>query len=98
MENVTKLQNSVSNLGSAITPLESLITDLLTTSKTDIDSLSPIQQAEYYSTLTYALDSIIFAYLKSVGVDPKTHAIAGELDRVKVLMANLKKARGEKRK
>lgn len=57
MENIPKVQKYVNNLGKEVTSLESVIENLLSE---DVDSLSSIEQAEYYATVTYALDSILF--------------------------------------
>lgn len=94
MENVPALQKSVDKLGSDVKSLESQVNTLF---DVDADSLSPMEQAEYYAALTYSLDSIIFTYLKTIGADPKNHPITQELQRVKGLMMQIKKARGEKR-
>jgi exosome complex protein LRP1 len=55
------------------------------------ESLAPLDQAQHYALLTYALDSIVFAQLKATGADIKTHPIMLELERVKALMDKIKR-------
>lgn len=45
--------------------------------------LEPIQQAKLQTVLPYLVYDLIFIYLKSRGIDPKTHSVVSELDRVK---------------
>ncbi|ODQ68077.1 C1D-domain-containing protein [Nadsonia fulvescens var. elongata DSM 6958] len=54
--------------------------------------LSLIDQAKCNSSIAYALNSLLFAYLKSVGQDTKDHAIMQELSRVKSYMGKIKSA------
>ncbi|KAF5093751.1 hypothetical protein D0Z00_003886 [Geotrichum galactomycetum] len=55
------------------------------------ESLAPLDQAQHYALLTYALDSIVFAQLKATGTDLKGHPIMLELERVKALMDKIKR-------
>lgn len=55
------------------------------------ESLAPLDQAQHYALLTYALDSVVFTQLKATGADLKGHPIMLELERVKALMDKIKR-------
>ncbi|KAH0591239.1 Nuclear nucleic acid-binding protein C1D [Termitomyces sp. J132] len=48
-----------------------------------IVGLEPIQQAKLQTVLPYLVYDLVFIYLKSRGIDPKTHPVVSELERVK---------------
>lgn len=60
MENIPTVQKHVDNLEAQITNLSSLLEPLLLE---DVDLMTPIQQADHYAVLSYALNSIIFGMI-----------------------------------
>ncbi|VVT54459.1 uncharacterized protein SAPINGB_P004086 [Magnusiomyces paraingens] len=92
MESVPQVQKIVDGLGTQVDALKPLLEDLLTE---DVEDLSPLDQANHYAAITYALDAVIFAYLKSIGADPKNHPISTELQRVKATMTRLAAAKNK---
>ncbi|KAF7347392.1 Nuclear nucleic acid-binding protein C1D [Mycena venus] len=46
-------------------------------------ALAPIEQAKLQTLLPYIVYDLVFIYLKSKGIDPKTHPVVGELTRVR---------------
>ncbi|KAG6851380.1 hypothetical protein H0H93_005778 [Arthromyces matolae] len=45
--------------------------------------LEPIQQAKLQTVIPYLVYDLVFIYLKTKGIDPKTHPVVSELERVK---------------
>ncbi|KAF8910068.1 hypothetical protein CPB84DRAFT_1764539, partial [Gymnopilus junonius] len=45
--------------------------------------LEPLQQAKLQTVLPYLIYDLVFIYLKSRGIDPKTHPVISELDRIR---------------
>lgn len=76
--------------------LSELLSPLLTTSdgyNATIKKLPLLDRAKLNITLVYALESLLFAYLKTSGtVDPKTHPVYKELLRTKSYFDKVKAA------
>jgi len=80
----TKLKAKLDSLSSSLSALESTLSPLFaqTLPETTV-ALSPIEQAKLQTLLPYLVHDLVFIYLKSKGIDPKTHPVVGELARVK---------------
>ncbi|TFK26795.1 C1D-domain-containing protein [Coprinopsis marcescibilis] len=79
-----KIRARLSNLSSSLDELESLIDPLFSqTLPETIVNLEPLQQAKLQTVLPYAVYDLVFMYLKLQGVDPKTHPVIPELDRIR---------------
>ncbi|RDB29596.1 Nuclear nucleic acid-binding protein C1D [Hypsizygus marmoreus] len=79
-----KAKTKLSALSSSFDDLESLLDPLFAqTLPETILALEPIQQAKLQTVLPYLVYDLVFIYLKSRGIDPKTHPVVSELDRVK---------------
>ena len=89
MENVPTVQKHVDNLGAQISTLQKVLNPII--HGVVPETLTPLEQAQHYALLAYALDSIIFAHLKSTGTDHKGHPIMLELERIKASMAKIKR-------
>lgn len=50
----------------------------------------PVAKIKFYNNYLYVLVSVLFAYIKSVGIDTTSHPIVKELGRVKSYMNRLK--------
>ena len=80
-----------SQLESSLTELEGFLSRLDSTSYSSVqESLSPLDQARFDLTAVYTLNSLMWAYLRTRGVDPKQTPLKSELDRVKSYMDKLK--------
>jgi exosome complex protein LRP1 len=78
-------------LESSLVELESFLSRLDSTSYTTVhESLTPLDQARFDLTAVYTLNSLMWAYLRTRGVDPKQTQLKSELDRVKSYMDKLK--------
>lgn len=78
-------------LDSSLTELESFLSRLDSTSYTAVqESLTPLDQARFDLTAVYTLNSLMWAYLRTRGIDPKQTPLKSELDRVKSYMDKLK--------
>jgi exosome complex protein LRP1 len=64
--------------------LEEQIYLLLTQSLPEtLSELDTIEQAKLQTLLPYLIYDLVFVYLKTKGIDPKTHPVVGELDRIR---------------
>ncbi|CAF1004507.1 unnamed protein product [Adineta steineri] len=80
----TQLENSLNELESFLSHIDSV-------SYTTIhEGLTPLDQARFDLTATYTLNSLMWAYLRTRGIDPKQTQLKSELDRVKSYMDKLK--------
>ena len=52
-------------------------------------ALSPLLKAKIELTKAYAINSLFWIYLTTKGVDPREHAIKGEISRLKVYMERI---------
>lgn len=89
MENIPTVRKHVDNLAAQVPALQTLLDPIV--HGVVPASLSPLEQAQHYALLAYALDSVIFAYLKSTGADTKEHPIMIELERIKVALGRIKR-------
>ncbi|KAJ7103019.1 Sas10/Utp3/C1D family-domain-containing protein [Mycena belliarum] len=80
----TKLKAKLDSLTASLSGLESTLAPLFaqTLPETTV-ALTPIEQAKLQTLLPYLVYDLVFIYLKSKGIDPKTHPVVGELSRVR---------------
>ncbi|KAF7337689.1 Nuclear nucleic acid-binding protein C1D [Mycena sanguinolenta] len=80
----TKLKARLASLTASLDGLESSLAPLFaqTLPETTL-ALAPIEQAKLQTLLPYIVYDLVFIYLKSKGIDPKTHPVVEELTRVK---------------
>ncbi|KAF9225346.1 C1D-domain-containing protein [Gyrodon lividus] len=83
---LTKLNKSLDELESQLEPLfsQSLPETLL--------GLETIHQAKLQVIIPYIVYDLVFVYLKSRGIDPRTHPIVNELERVRQYFDKIKNA------
>ncbi|KIJ22175.1 hypothetical protein PAXINDRAFT_152396 [Paxillus involutus ATCC 200175] len=83
---LTKLNKSLDELESQLEPLfsQSLPETLL--------GLETIQQAKLQVIIPYVVYDLVFVYLKSRGIDPKTHPVINELERIRQYFDKIKDA------
>ena len=80
-----------SQLESSLNELETFLSRLDSTTYTTVhEHLSPLDQARFDLTAAYTLNSLMWAYLRTRGVDPKQTPLKNELERVKSYMDKLK--------
>ncbi|KAI0756294.1 Sas10/Utp3/C1D family-domain-containing protein [Daedaleopsis nitida] len=95
-----KLLTKLATLNASLDDLEDKLEPIL--SQTLPESLLPletIQQAKLNVALPYLAYDLVFIYLKTRGIDPKTHPVVAELDRVRQYFDKIKNAEDpEKRK
>ncbi|CAK5280740.1 unnamed protein product [Mycena citricolor] len=79
-----KLKAKLGLLNTGLTTLEDTLAPLLEqTLPETLVSLNSIEQAKLQTLLPYIINDLIFIYLKTNGIDPKTHPVLEELARVK---------------
>ncbi|KAF7302921.1 Nuclear nucleic acid-binding protein C1D [Mycena kentingensis (nom. inval.)] len=79
-----KLKLKLESLDASLSTLEDAVAPLFeqTLAETTV-GLTPIEQAKLQTLVPYVLYDLIFIYLKTKGIDPKTHPVVAELARVK---------------
>ncbi|CAF1092995.1 unnamed protein product [Rotaria sordida] len=80
----TQLENSLNELETFLSRLDSASYTALH------ENLTSLDQARFDLTAVYTLNSLMWAYLRTRGVDPKQTQLKSELDRVKSYMDKLK--------
>ncbi|KII93962.1 hypothetical protein PLICRDRAFT_171658 [Plicaturopsis crispa FD-325 SS-3] len=79
-----RLKARLSTLSDSLDDLETQLAPLLAqTLPETVVGLETIQQAKLQTVLPYLVYDLVFIYLKSKGIDPKTHPVYGELERVR---------------
>lgn len=91
MENIEQVKAFVLNLDHSLDELEPFVEKLATKSLTErLSEVPALERAKLANGYTYILSSLLFAYLKSRGVDTSKHDIMGELNKCKSYMKRLK--------
>lgn len=86
-----EVRDLVEELVESIDGLEEALAPLLKASLASISSRIPLlDKAKFYTLATYAIESILFSYLRINGVNAKEHAVFKELTRVKEYFAKIK--------
>jgi len=85
------LHDHIDDLGTSIDDLETSLAPLLNTGLSSSTSKLPLlDKAKLYVVATYAIESLLFSYLRLNSVDAKSHAIFQELSRVKQYFEKIK--------
>ncbi|KAF8575720.1 C1D-domain-containing protein [Ramaria rubella] len=92
MDPVASIENSLDNLEEVLAPL------LDKSFSQTISKLDLLQQTKLQVLLPYVVNDLVFIYLKTKGINPKTHPVVGELDRVKQYFDKIKKAENPDKK
>ncbi|EGO31076.1 hypothetical protein SERLADRAFT_376679, partial [Serpula lacrymans var. lacrymans S7.9] len=89
----TKLQAKLATLNVSLDELETQLEPLFAKSLPEtVVGLETIQQAKLQVLLPYLVYDLVFIYLKSRGIDPRTHPVIAELDRVRQYFDKVKGA------
>lgn len=91
--NDKSLITTIQNLDHSIAEIETLLESRL---NVDYNSLSVEDKIKHDVLIAFALNSLYWMYLRMDGVDPTTHGIKKELDRVKSSMELAKIAMAKK--
>jgi len=88
-----ELLSSLDHLTSDIEDLEESLTPILNTALSASTSKLPLlDKAKLYVLATYAIESLLFSYIKLNGVEAKSHPVFRELARVKQYFDKIKTA------
>ncbi|KAJ4472522.1 hypothetical protein C8J55DRAFT_147354 [Lentinula edodes] len=90
-----KAKSRLKVLSSSLTEIEAAIAPLLSGERTLPEillTLEPLEQAKLQTTLPYLVYDLIFIYLRTRGIDPKTHPVVTELERVRQYFEKIKNA------
>ncbi|KAJ3869291.1 Sas10/Utp3/C1D family-domain-containing protein [Lentinula novae-zelandiae] len=90
-----KAKSRLKVLSSSLTEIEAAIAPLLSGERTLPEillALEPLEQAKLQTALPYLVYDLIFIYLRTRGIDPKTHPVVAELERVRQYFEKIKNA------
>ncbi|KAI0784908.1 hypothetical protein C8Q75DRAFT_829292 [Abortiporus biennis] len=91
MEN--KIRAQLSNLNGSLDELEAQLEPLLAQSLPEsLLNLETMQKAKLQVAIPYIVYDLVFIYLKTRGIDPKTHPVILELDRIRQYFDKIKNA------
>ncbi|KAN0100234.1 hypothetical protein V8E55_000218 [Tylopilus felleus] len=80
----TKIRSKLAKLDKSLDQLEAQLEPLFAQSLPEtLLALDTIQQAKLQAIIPYVVYDLVFVYLKSRGIDPKTHRVVAELERVR---------------
>ncbi|KAK6008567.1 hypothetical protein QM012_000470 [Aureobasidium pullulans] len=89
----TDLRPLVDSLATNIDNVEETLAPLINTALSASTSKLPLlDKAKLYTLVTYAIESLLFSYLRLNGLDAKTHPVFAELNRVKQYFEKIKLA------
>ncbi|CCM03645.1 uncharacterized protein FIBRA_05789 [Fibroporia radiculosa] len=88
-----KVHAKLSALNASLDDLEAQLEPLFAqTLPETVVGLETVQQAKLQVTLPYLLYDLIFIYLRTRGLDPKSHPVIAELDRIRQYFDKIKNA------
>ncbi|KIJ66399.1 hypothetical protein HYDPIDRAFT_26750 [Hydnomerulius pinastri MD-312] len=89
----SKIHSKLAKLNKSLDELESQLEPLLSQSLPEtLLGLETIQQAKLQVVIPYVVYDLVFVYLKSRGIDPKTHPVVNELERIREYFDKIKNA------
>ncbi|KAF9055956.1 Sas10/Utp3/C1D family-domain-containing protein [Panaeolus papilionaceus] len=92
-DETAKVRAKLASLSASLDDLESILDPLFAQPLADtIVGLEPLQQAKLQTLIPYVAYDLIFVYLKTRGIDPKTHPVISELDRIRQYFEKVNKA------
>ncbi|GAA5994534.1 Sas10/Utp3/C1D family protein [Rhodotorula paludigena] len=84
---------TLASLSSSLSTLEGALAPLLAKPLDDhLDGQDPLVQARMQILASYVVHDLIWVYLKTAGVDPATHPVMAEIERLKGYFGKLKAA------
>ncbi|KAF8527675.1 Sas10/Utp3/C1D family-domain-containing protein [Gautieria morchelliformis] len=86
MDSLLSMERSLDSLEEALEPL------LNTSLSQTLSELDLLQKAKLQVLLPYVVNDLVFIYLRTRGINPKTHPVVKELDRIKQYFDKIKKA------
>ncbi|KAH9004140.1 hypothetical protein EDB86DRAFT_3062472 [Lactarius hatsudake] len=90
-DDTLKVKKRLSTLSSSLDELENGLAAMLSQSLPELlIGLDTIQQAKLQVIIPYLVYDLVFVYLKTKGLDPKTHPVVAELDRVRQYFDKIK--------
>ncbi|KAI9444913.1 hypothetical protein H4582DRAFT_1806483 [Lactarius indigo] len=90
-DDALKIKKRLSTLANSLDELETGLAALLSQSLPELLlGLDTIQQAKLQVVIPYLVYDLVFVYLKTKGLDPKTHPVIAELDRVRQYFDKIK--------
>ncbi|KAL0635119.1 hypothetical protein Q9L58_005940 [Maublancomyces gigas] len=93
--NASQVMDLVNLLDDQVDDIEDALAPLLKSSLQDIAAKLPVvDKARLYVLTTYAIDSLLFSYLRLNGVNAREHPVMRELERIKQYVKKINEAQG----
>ncbi|ODV93933.1 hypothetical protein PACTADRAFT_4830 [Pachysolen tannophilus NRRL Y-2460] len=99
MENIANVKSFVAQLDGSLDELEPLVLELCSKPLNErLRSLDRLERIKLTNNYSYILSSLVFSYLKTLGIDTDKHEIMAELNRVQSYMKRLKTLQAEQKR
>jgi len=86
----TEVAETLTDFEHQITTIEQIVAPMLATPMKEIaKKLTPLEKAKFNIAMAYFLNALFYMYLRVQGVDPSTHPVSKEMDRVKNYLLKL---------
>ncbi|GBM12831.1 Nuclear nucleic acid-binding protein C1D [Araneus ventricosus] len=91
MEIPSEIIDKLQNFHQSLEKMQEILSPLITTNinSTDVE-IEPLDKARLNLIGGYALNSLFWMYLNTLGIDPKEHSVKGELEKYKSFMKTVK--------
>lgn len=93
MENIENVKAFIKSLDGSIDQLSDQLKPIINKPLEElvgVNTSTPIDTIKFYSNYMYTFISIIYSYLKTIGVTVESHPVMKELNRIKAYMKRLK--------
>lgn len=94
--NTDAVKEQILDLKDSLEDLQDSLSPLTTSLESYTQDLDAIAKAKILVTLCYALDSLLFCYLKCTGTRTEEHTIMNELERIRQYVNKIKGANGKR--
>ncbi|CAL1265527.1 unnamed protein product [Larinioides sclopetarius] len=91
MEIPSEIIDKLQNFHQSLEKMQEILTPLISTNINSTDvKIEPLDKARLNLISGYALNSLFWMYLNTLGIDPKEHSVKGELEKYKSFMKTVK--------
>jgi len=86
-----EITETLTGLDSRLNLIEEIVKPMLGTPITELTAkLTPLDQAKFNIAMAYTLNALFYMYLRVQGVNPVSHPVSAEMERVKTYLTKLK--------
>ncbi|XP_044146758.1 nuclear nucleic acid-binding protein C1D [Bufo gargarizans] len=82
----------------SVSTVDDMLNKMISVSRSELlQKIDPLEQAKLDLASAYTLNSLFWIYLTTQGVNPKEHAVKGELERIRSYMNRVKEITDRKK-